>query len=286
MLSHCSRLSLASLARVYWRPISLTWILTLLETALLVALPLLIGRSIDGLLGGEFTPFLFLLGTMAALLVVAVGRRVYDTRVYGTIGVELGSELVSRSKSGSVSAVNAHLDMSSELVQFLELELPQLMGAIINLLFAVTVLLFFHGILALSVFISVVVLLLVYGLSSSRFFALNGAINQQTEQQVTVLTAGSKSGLLNHLLALRHHAVRLSDTEALVYGIIFLVLMSMLGFNLWFAATQIGATPGEIFSIVTYSLNLMESAVVLPTTLQSYTRLSEITERINGVATS
>jgi len=62
--------------------------------------------------------------------------------------------------------------------------------------------------------------------------------------------------------------------------------MSMLGFNLWFAATQIGATPGQIFSIVTYSLNLMESAVVLPATLQSYTRLSEITERINGVTTS
>lgn len=286
MLNHSPRLSLSSLARVFWRPISLTWILTLLETALLVALPLLIGRAIDGLLSSDWTPFSILLATMAALLFVAVGRRIYDTRVYGTIGVELGSELVSRSKSGSVSAVNAHLDMSGELVQFLELELPQLMGAIINLLFAVSVLLFFHGILALSVLISVAVLLLVYGLFSSRFFALNRAINQQTEQQVTVLATGSKPGLLNHLTTLRRHAVRLSDTEALVYGLIFLVLMSMLGFNLWFAATQIGATPGQIFSIVTYSLNLMESAVVLPATLQSYTRLSEITERINGVADS
>lgn len=286
MLNHCPRLSLSSLARVFWRPISLTWILTLLETALLVALPLLIGRAIDGLLSSDSTPFLFLLGTMAALLLVAVGRRVYDTRVYGTIRVELGTQLVSRANSGSVSAVNAHLDMSSELVQFLELELPQLMGALINLLFAVSVLLFFHGILALSVLVSITVLLLIYGAFSSRFFTLNRVINQQTEQQVTVLAAGSKPGLLNHLTALRQQAVRLSDTEALVYGLIFLVLMSMLGFNLWFAATQIGATPGQIFSIVTYSLNLMESAVVLPATLQSYTRLAEITERINGAATS
>lgn len=286
MLNHCPRLSLSSLARVFWRPISLTWILTLLETALLVALPLLIGRAIDGLLSSDSTPFLFLLGIMAALLFVAVGRRIYDTRVYGTIGFELGTELVSRSNSGSVSAVNAHLDMSSELVQFLELELPQLMGALINLIFAVTVLLFFHGILALSVVVSITVLLLIYGVFSSRFFSLNRAVNQQTEHQVTVLAAGSEPGLLNHLAILRQQAVRLSDTEALVYGLIFLVLMSMLGFNLWFAATQIGATPGQIFSIVTYSLNLMESAVVLPATLQSYTRLSEITERINGVTTS
>jgi hypothetical protein len=286
MLNHCPRLSLSSLARVFWRPISLTWILTLLETALLVALPLLIGRAIDGLLSSDSTPFLFLLGTMAALLFVAVGRRIYDTRVYGTIGVELGTELVSRSNSGSVSAVNAHLDMSSELVQFLELELPQLMGALINLIFAVTVLLLFHAILAISVVVSITVLLLIYSAFSSRFFSLNRAVNQQTEHQVTVLAAGSEPGLLNHLAILRQQTVRLSDTEALVYGLIFLVLMSMLGFNLWFAATQIGATPGQIFSIVTYSLNLMESAVVLPATLQSYTRLSEITERINDVATS
>lgn len=50
MLSHCPSLSLTSLARAFWRPISLTWILTLLETALLVALPLLNGRAIEGLL--------------------------------------------------------------------------------------------------------------------------------------------------------------------------------------------------------------------------------------------
>ena len=98
MLNHCPRLSLSSLARVFWRPISLTWILTLLETALLVALPLLIGRAIDGLLSSDSTPFLFLLGIMAALLFVAVGRRIYDTRVYGTIGFELGTELECRER--------------------------------------------------------------------------------------------------------------------------------------------------------------------------------------------
>lgn len=286
MLSQSENLSLSSLARIFWRPISLTWILTLLETTLLVALPLLIGRAIDGLLSSDWASFTTLVITMAALLVVAVGRRIYDTRVYGTIGVELGSELVQRSESESVSTLNARLDMSKELVQFLELEIPQLMTALINLFFAITVLLFFHYTLAMSVVASIVLILLIYGLSSKRFFDLNRAINQQTEQQVLVLNNYSTKGLINHLLELRLQSVKLSDTEALVYGLIFSVLMSMLGFNLWFSATQFGATPGEIFSIVTYSLNLMESAIVLPATLQSYTRLSEITERINGVVQS
>jgi len=75
--------------------------------------------------------------------------------------------------------------------------------------------------------------------------------------------------------------VRLSDTEAIVYGLIFVVLLSMLGTNLWFAATQLSATPGEIFSIVTYSYEFIEAAVMLPITLQTLTRISEITQRLN-----
>ena len=74
----------------------------------------------------------------------------------------------------------------------------------------------------------------------------------------------------------------MSDTEALVYGLVFALLLAMLGFNLWFAATESGASPGQIFSIVTYSYEFMESAVILPATLQSLTRIAEITARING----
>ncbi len=277
------RLSLASLIRVFWRTISITWGLTILETAMLVALPLLIGQAIDGLLASNWTSFLMLTGTMAALLIVAVCRRIYDTRVYGTMAVEFNTELAGRSKSASLSQLNARLGMGTELVTFLETEAPAVMTAVIQLSAAIFILLSFHVYLAATATVATLSLLLIYAASSGRFFALNRAINQQTERQVAVLTGGSIQALSRHLLAVRRHAVRLSDTEAVVYGLIFLVLLSMLGMNLWFAATQISATPGQIFSIVTYSYELMETAVVLPATLQSLTRLSEITERINSV---
>ncbi len=73
----------------------------------------------------------------------------------------------------------------------------------------------------------------------------------------------------------------MSDTESIVYGIIYFILLAMLSFNLWFAATQNQSTPGEIFAIVTYSYELVEVAVALPIVLQTLTRLEEITERIN-----
>ncbi|MEM6915931.1 MAG: ABC transporter six-transmembrane domain-containing protein, partial [Verrucomicrobiota bacterium] len=82
-------------------------------------------------------------------------------------------------------------------------------------------------------------------------------------------------------VVLRRHEVRLSDTESLVYGLVFLVLLSMLAFNLWFAAARSGFSAGEIFSIVTYSYEFLQSAVALPFALQTLTRLREITQRIN-----
>lgn len=60
----------------------------------------------------------------------------------------------------------------------------------------------------------------------------------------------------------------------------------MLAFNLWFAATHLSASPGQIFSVVSYSLEFLQAAVMLPFALQALTQLNEITERINRSSTA
>ena len=72
-----------------WR-VGITWFLILAETALTVLIPLFIGFAIDGLLSREFQPLVHLGTLMVALTLIGVIRRIYDTRVYGTIRVELG----------------------------------------------------------------------------------------------------------------------------------------------------------------------------------------------------
>ncbi|MEM6412132.1 MAG: ABC transporter six-transmembrane domain-containing protein, partial [Pseudomonadota bacterium] len=242
------KLSIGSLMRVYWGKISITWGLTLFETALLAALPLLIGQSIDGLLNSDWTAFLFLLGAMGALLVSGVTRRAYDTRAYGSMRVALGEAVVTQGKDQPVSTLTARLDMSRELIDFLEMEAPVVLTAAIHAFAAILILLSFHSTLAATAAGAACLALAIYGVSSRRFFNLNNGLNEQTEKQVSVLTDGSADSLRTHLLSLRRFEVRLSDTEAIVYGLIFTALLAMLGTNLWFAATQINASPGQIFS--------------------------------------
>ncbi|MEM7478426.1 MAG: ABC transporter six-transmembrane domain-containing protein [Planctomycetota bacterium] len=281
--SETDKLSLSSILRRYWMQVGVTWGLTFVETAVLAVMPLFIGWSIDGLLANDWNPFLSLIGLFVGILVVATARRVYDTRAYGTIRVAMGETQANRSDEKPVSVVNARILMGRELVDFLEFEAPMAMTSLVQVLASIGILLSFHYLLAGSAFGSVVLILLIYAAFSKLFFRLNSQLNEQSEQQIHALESRSPKEIAAHFLGLRRQEVRLSDTESLVYGIIFAVLLTMLGFNLWFSASQTGASAGNIFSIVTYSLEFLQSAVALPAALQSLTRLSEITERINQV---
>ena len=105
MIELSDRLSTGTLFRIFRGKIVITWGLTLVETAMFALIPLMIGRSIDGLLSGDCSAFTNLLIVFGVLLIVATGRRVYDTRAYGTMRIELGKAMASRSADKKVSVV-------------------------------------------------------------------------------------------------------------------------------------------------------------------------------------
>ncbi|MBO6640168.1 MAG: hypothetical protein JJ920_10720 [Roseitalea sp.] len=274
-------LTIVTLLRLFAGRISLTWAMILVETSLMALIPLFIGFAIDGLLAQRLEEFRLLAAIMLALIGVAVMRRIYDTRVYGTVRVELGREQAARSADLPVSALNARLGMGRELVDFLEDTLPGAMAAAVQLAIAVIVLYAFAPTLAFAGGAAALGMVLIYALFHRRFFRLNGALNHQTEKQVSVLEQRKARPIAAHLMRLRRQEVRLSDTEAVLYGAIFLVLLGLILFNLWFAATKLVITVGTIFSIISYSWQFVESALALPMTLQYWSRLSEIMRRLN-----
>ncbi|WP_350334260.1 ABC transporter six-transmembrane domain-containing protein [Coralliovum pocilloporae] len=275
-------ITIQSLLTVFLKRISLTWLLTLCETALTALVPLFIGFAIDGLLSDDTTAFVQLAALLAGLIVVAVIRRIYDTRAYGTIRVEVGQALVKRSGDMPVSRLNARLGMGRELVDFIEENVPALMVSAVQLVVSLVILYAFDPMLALSALVATAGMIGLYSLFHRLFFRLNGAHNQQTEQQVQILERKSPRAILAHFQRLRQIEVKLSDTEAVVYGLIFAVLLGFILFNLWFAATATKASTGTLFAIISYSWEFVEAALILPASLQDWSRLSEIMGRING----
>lgn len=279
-------LTITTLIHVFRGRICLTWMMILFETGLMALIPLFIGFAIDGLLAGNTLELFHLAGLMAVLIAAAVLRRIYDTRAYGTIRVELGKAQAARSHDVPISTLNARLGMGRELVDFLEETLPAAMAASVQLVISVIVLYAFSPMLALAGGMAALGMAAIYAMFHHRFYSLNGALNQQTERQVWILQKRKSTPTVAHLLRLRRLEVRLSDTEAVLYGVIFVVLMGLLLFNLWFATIKLNNTVGEIFSIITYSWEFVESALALPITLQSWSRLSEIMRRLNAQTVS
>ncbi|MEO1611201.1 MAG: ABC transporter six-transmembrane domain-containing protein [Pseudomonadota bacterium] len=282
MLNPLSHFALGPLFRRFWRRIGATWAILLVETALFALVPLMIGRAIDGLLKGDQTQLVELAALLVVLVAVAVARRVYDTRAYGSIRVALGAQLARRYPHLPVSARTARQDMARELVDFLEIQTPELLTAVVQIVVALILLWVFHPMLALSAIVAGVLMISIYAAFHRRFFRLNADLNQQKERQVAILAVGGGLGFIRHLRALRRHEVRLSDTEAIVYGLIYLGLLAFILFNIWFAAGLIEPSAGDIFSIVTYSTTFLEASIALPMALQALSRLSEISRRINS----
>ena len=269
------------LLRHFSRSIVLTWFLVLVENTLLALIPLFIGRAIDGLLGDETGALWEIAGIMSALIVVSVGRRAYDTRTYGTMRVRFGAELVRRTGDQPVSQVNARLDMSREMVDFLEGYVPELLTASVQVVVSIAILWSFDVRLGLSALTIIAAMALIYAMFHKRFYRLNSDLNSQREQQVAVLEQHQQESLMAHLKRLRRCEVRLSDTDAILYGPIFTVMFAFVLTTLWLASTLPAITAGVVFAILSYSWELAESGSTLPMVLQQWSRLREIRERLN-----
>ncbi|MGK0499836.1 MAG: ABC-type bacteriocin/lantibiotic exporter with double-glycine peptidase domain [Oceanicoccus sp.] len=247
-------------------------------------IPLLLGLAIDDLLTGVTDWLLLSSGVFFVITLVGVVRRLYDTRAYGSMRVHLGRELARRISHLPVSKVNARLNMGRELVDFLEAHLPELLTALVQLVVSIIVLVSFDIRMGLSALVVMVLMAVVYGLFHHRFLRGNQQLNEQTEKQVSILEAKSPRAILSHLRALRRLEILISDTEALVYGLIFLLMSAFVLNNLIICAEIVDVTSGQIFSILSYSWAFVESAFMLPITLQQWTRLHEITERLNSLS--
>lgn len=274
-------IGLALLIRIFRGRIAITWGIVLIENLLIALIPLFIGLSIDGLLAGRLDELITMTAILVVLGAIAVARRCYDTRVYGTIRLRLGLAVDDRNPAISVSSRNARLDMSRELVDFLKEEAPALITALIQVIVSFAVLAYFDFRLGMSSFLVIIAMIALYSCFHRRFYRFNARLNEQTEHQVDVLAMANRLGVFRHLRALRRSEVAISDTEAVVYGGIFLLQIAFIVHNLYIGAQLPDITAGKIFSIVTYSWEYVEAALLLPMALQSWSRLSEITARIN-----
>jgi hypothetical protein len=264
--------------QTYRSKIAGTLSLMTFERLLAVAVPFVLGVAINDLIAGSLRGIWWLIGLEAVRLVIGVGRRLYDTRVYAGIYTDIADRTARRTET-SVGRRAARLGLARELVDFFEWELQELLAAIIGMTGALVMLIYLlPPVGGLSVVVGVLIAF-TFAISRKRMFGLNKLLNNELERQVTMLEDETEISRRRHLSRLARWRIHLSDLEATNFAFADLLLGALI-IGALVITVRAGMSVGEVFAVLTYLINLADSLLVLPWTYQQSIRAQEIGGRI------
>lgn len=249
--------------------------------------PLATGHAIDGLLAGRPARLAPLGALWAFHLAVGLGRHLYDTRVFTAVYAELAGEMVARQRAAGVAPpqVTARVALSREIVDFFEAEVPAVGTAAVRFAGAVAMLFAYDRWIGVYALVTLAPTLAVTRWFARRAARLNRALNDQLEREVDVVGARPAAAVARHFARLGAWRVRISNAEALTWGVvelaaIGLTVAALLRLTAAGAAGGAPATAGRIYAVLSYVLNFYASVISLPSVVQNVARVRDIGRRV------
>ncbi len=268
--------------RYRWR-MSMTLVLILAEATALLMLPLVIGFAVDGLLKNDNTG-IWQLGFLGLGVVISGSlRRLYDTRVYSSIYIDLSTETVENGDNDSTSKLNARVTMLKELVEFLENQLPELLNNVIGLVGTVIILFSLNFNIFLGCLAVLVLMIVVFMATGKLTTQLNHHYNNAMEDQVGAIENRKNLPVRGFMKRLMSWNVKLSDLETFIFGVIWLGMIVLIVFSVIQAVnTEQALQAGAVMAIIMYVFQFAEGSGMLPLYFQQFLRLQEISSRLQN----
>lgn len=274
-------ISIRRLIQRFWKSVTLTWLMVMLEGLGFLIIPLIIGMAIDDLLVQSYTGIKIL--TVLCIVMVTVGsaRRFYDTRAYSKIYRKVSNELIQKEKrrNASTSKISARSHLFTEFIEFLEFSIPEISHNLINLVGTLIII----GTLnpeILGVCLGAAGLAaVIYWISGRKIHRLNKGENDELERQVHCIEADDKKELDEHFKNLIRWKIRLSDLETINFTGVWVGLSAALISSVILLGTPGDAAVGTTISVIMYVFGFVESVVAFPLYYQQIVRLQEIAGR-------
>jgi hypothetical protein len=253
-------------------------LLTIEEVSLL-ALPALIGLTIDRLLAGDQTGLLLLAGGVGAILLSGALRRVFDTRVFAAAEQRLSLTVMSSSDTPGIRV--ARLRQVHEVVQTYERSLPEGIAALVAGVGSLAVSAWYDWRVGLAGLAVAATLVAMDRLYAGKVERLNADLNDRTERDLEVLSSASPRGLRVHLMRRRKLRVARSDAEIGIYLLNWILLLALILGTLALITTP-KATPGAVFAQLSYILAFAESWNRWPVLTERLTHARDVARRLQG----
>ena len=275
-------LTLRALFAAHKGRMSVTYALFNVENILRLAQPLVLGLAINGLLKGSYGGLLVFVVQHLAHLGISTLRRMYDTRAFNAIYTELATDLVTeqRTRSVDVSRVAARSALSRGYVEFFEEHVPLMIRAGYSVVGALLLLGWYDWMLipyCAAIILPAVLLNAAYG---RRTLALSKRLHDQFELEVGVIGRNDSREVRDHYDDVSESRVRLSDAEAVNFGLMELFILGLMVAALIHFCAGGTAQAGDIFAVFRYVMMFIMGLDAVPKLVQQVSRLRDIGFRL------
>lgn len=272
-------------ARFKWSILG-TFGLVVIENLIFIAQPYLIGRTVDGLIAGDYTNLKVYIAFALCHVCVTTTRMSYDDRTYARIRARLSIETVvhqQRAKS-SLSETSERTALCDEILGFFERGLFVIVKSFVEIVGAMVMLAYFDWRICLAAFCSMIVSQLIWISTRSRVKALFTQRNNQREKKVQEIESGSHRRIANHFNSIARIKVKLSDYEAFSSGAFELMGVAVFCFAALVANTIDAVTAGMLIACFGYVKSLNSATTRLPNIFHAIVGVSEIAGRLQAMA--
>lgn len=263
--------------------LALTYILYTLEMAGSLIRPLLIGNAINDLINKSYEGLVILTIIHLSWLVISYFRHRFDTRTYSAIYTSIMKSLTSKdTQLNNISKLSARSSLTKDLVDFMEYDVYFILEAGYNIFGSLILLAFYQSSLVwlcLAILFPVGIIGMWYGRKMRR---LQKSKNDELEKQVDVLSHGNTNLIHDHFIKLQQWQIRISDQEAINFGIMEILVIVVIFFSL-IITTDSATSPvlaGDFIGIYYYLIKFLNGLDTIPYALQRWSTLSDIVERL------
>jgi ABC-type multidrug transport system fused ATPase/permease subunit len=242
--------------------------------------PYLLGRSIDGLIGGTWLWIILLFISYCITSLFNYKRMVYDTKVYTKIYNDIVLRFLKiNNKPDSVKV--ARTDMAHDIVGVLEGYVHYYIATIITIFGSIGFIYITNWKVGLLVTLALIVIIFAVLVFYKKIRQSIDVRNNHYENKVTAIQNGYDTSVsfFNRRRKLEIFESTLQGKNWFFVGMIksiFLVFSIIL-----LITTSNNITTGSIVTIYSYVSNFLSSLMSIPVAFEMYSRLTNIIKRIN-----
>lgn len=274
---------LPEIAREHKTRLIITYILFSLEMTGALLRPFFLGLAVNDLIKGSMQGLLLLSFTHLIWLCIGTIRHRYDTRTYTNIYNNLIKKFITgKGSPEAISQQSAHANLSKELIDFMESDIPYILEAGFNIVGSLLLLFYYDYTIVLMCLLVLIPVSIVSYFYGKKMKQLNSEKNDELEKQVTVISMGNKEGIHHHFNQLRMLQIKISDKEAWNFGFIELMVLVVIAGSLLVSSTLWAPAlmAGNLIGVYNYVLKFVAGLDAIPYAVQRFALLQDITDRV------